>query len=37
MADEHGQNTLELARDIAGTSGMLEGAGPEEKCLAEWE
>ena len=29
MADEHGQNTLELARDIAGTSGMLEGAGPE--------
>tara|TARA_Y100001936_G_scaffold152596_1_gene148807 strand:+ start:395 stop:1624 length:1230 start_codon:yes stop_codon:yes gene_type:complete len=29
MADEHGQNTLELARDIAGASGMLEGAGPE--------
>ena len=29
LADEHGQNTLELARDIAGTSGMLEGAGPE--------
>ena len=29
MADEHGQNTLKLARDIAGTSGMLEGAGPE--------
>ena len=31
MADEHGQNTLEVARDIAGTSGMLEGAGPEGK------
>ncbi len=29
MADEHGQSTLELAREIAGTAGMLEGAGPE--------
>lgn len=28
MADEHGQNTLELARDLVGTSGLLEGAGP---------
>ncbi|HJM27659.1 MAG: acyl-CoA dehydrogenase family protein [Acidimicrobiales bacterium] len=28
MADEHGQNTLELAREIAGTAGMLEGSGP---------
>ena len=37
MADEHGQNTLELARDIAGTSGMLEGAGPEGEVPEEWE
>ncbi len=29
MADEHGQEVLELAKDLAGTSGMLEGSGPE--------
>ncbi len=28
MADEHGQHTMELARDLAGTAGLLVGAGP---------
>ena len=28
MADEHGQNTLELAQEIVGTATMIEGAGP---------
>ena len=29
LADEHGQHLMELARDLAGTAGMLIGAGPE--------
>ena len=29
MADEHGQHTMELARDLQGPAGMLVGAGPE--------
>ena len=29
MADEHGQHTMELARELAGPGGMLEGAGPK--------
>ena len=29
MADEHGQHVMELAKDIAGAAGMIEGSGPE--------
>ena len=28
MADEHGQHVMELAKDLSGTDGMLEGSGP---------
>jgi alkylation response protein AidB-like acyl-CoA dehydrogenase len=28
MGDEHGQHVMELAKDLAGTSGMLSGSGP---------
>lgn len=28
LADEHGQHVMEVAKDIAGTSGMLSGSGP---------
>jgi alkylation response protein AidB-like acyl-CoA dehydrogenase len=28
MADDHGQHVMELAKDWAGTAGMLEGSGP---------
>ena len=28
MADEHGQHIMELAKDLAGTAGMLSDAGP---------
>jgi alkylation response protein AidB-like acyl-CoA dehydrogenase len=28
LADEHGQNIMALARDLAGASGMLSGTGP---------
>ena len=28
MADEHGQHVMELAKDLAGTAGMIEGSGP---------
>jgi hypothetical protein len=28
MADEHGQHVMALARDLAGTAGLLAGAGP---------
>src|SRR5690606_23688601 len=28
MADEHGQHVMELAKDLAGTSGVLVGSGP---------
>ncbi|HEX2564476.1 MAG TPA: acyl-CoA dehydrogenase family protein [Acidimicrobiales bacterium] len=28
MADEHGQHVMELAKDLAGPAGMLEGSGP---------
>lgn len=28
MADEHGQHTMELAREWVGAAGLLEGAGP---------
>jgi len=28
MADEHGQHVMDLAKAVAGTSGMLEGSGP---------
>lgn len=28
MADEHGQHVMELAKDLVGASGLLEGSGP---------
>ena len=28
MADEHGQDVMALAKDLAGTAGMLRGSGP---------
>ena len=28
MADEHGQHVMELAKELAGTAGMLDGSGP---------
>jgi alkylation response protein AidB-like acyl-CoA dehydrogenase len=28
MADEHGQDVMELAKDLQGADGMLEGSGP---------
>lgn len=28
MADDHGQHVMDLAKDLAGTSGMLVGSGP---------
>ncbi len=28
LADEHGQNIMGLARDLAGATGMLSGSGP---------
>ncbi|GJM38039.1 MAG: acyl-CoA dehydrogenase [Acidimicrobiales bacterium] len=28
MADEHGQHVMELAKDVAGTAGLLAGSGP---------
>ena len=28
MADEHGQHVMELAKDLVGAAGMLEGSGP---------
>ena len=28
MADEHGQHVMELAKDLAGSAGMLKGSGP---------
>ncbi|MFP5378765.1 MAG: acyl-CoA dehydrogenase family protein, partial [Vicinamibacteria bacterium] len=28
MADEHGQNIMELAKDLAGTAGVLDDVGP---------
>lgn len=31
MADEHGQHVMELAKDVAGTTGLLEGSGPPGK------
>ena len=29
LADEHGQHIMELAKDLAGAHGMVEGSGPE--------
>ncbi len=31
FADEHGQHVMELAKDLVGASGMLEGSGPVGK------
>ncbi|HLI53227.1 MAG TPA: acyl-CoA dehydrogenase family protein [Acidimicrobiales bacterium] len=34
MADEHGQRVMELAKDLAGTSGVLTGSGPAGELTA---
>lgn len=36
LADEHGQDIMNLARDLAGPAGLLEGAGPLGEQSAEW-
>ena len=28
LADDHGQHVMELAKDLAGTAGLLEDGGP---------
>ena len=28
LADDHGQHVMGLAKDLAGTSGLLDGTGP---------
>lgn len=35
MADEHGQHVMELAKDLVGTDGLLEGSGPPGSIPAE--
>jgi alkylation response protein AidB-like acyl-CoA dehydrogenase len=35
MADEHGQHVMELAKDLAGTAGLLTGSGPAGKLPAQ--
>jgi len=36
IADEHGQRIMELAKDLAGTAGMLVDAGPLGSAAAMW-
>lgn len=36
LADEHGQRIMELAKDLAGTNGMLAEAGPMGTAPAMW-
>jgi alkylation response protein AidB-like acyl-CoA dehydrogenase len=36
LADEHGQHVFELAKDLAGASGMLEDGGPLGAPVALW-
>jgi alkylation response protein AidB-like acyl-CoA dehydrogenase len=36
LADEHGQDIMNLARDLAGADGLLEGVGPLGERSAEW-
>ena len=36
LADEHGQKIMELAKDLAGTAGMLNDAGPLGDPSGEW-
>jgi alkylation response protein AidB-like acyl-CoA dehydrogenase len=36
IADEHGQHIMELAKDLAGTGGLLTDAGPLGGPAAEW-
>ncbi len=36
LADEHGQHIMELAKDLAGTAGMLASAGPMGADAALW-
>lgn len=35
MADEHGQEVMELAKEVAATAGMLSGSGPQGTIAAE--
>jgi len=37
MADEHGQHTMALAKDLAGTAGLLEASGPAGKLPASMQ
>ena len=37
LADEHGQHIMGLAKDLAGTSGMLAGQGPMGAPGGEWD
>jgi alkylation response protein AidB-like acyl-CoA dehydrogenase len=36
LADEHGQHVMDLAKDLAGTAGMLATAGPLAKGDGSW-
>ena len=36
LADEHGQHIMGLAKDLAGTAGMLTDVGPLGEAAAEW-
>lgn len=36
LADEHGQRVMDLAKDLAGTGGMLENIGPMGTPVNEW-
>ncbi|MDQ1373081.1 MAG: hypothetical protein QOJ09_419 [Actinomycetota bacterium] len=37
LADEHGQHIMGLAKDLAGTAGMLAGRGPLGSDAGEWD
>ena len=37
MADEHGQHIMSLAKDLAGTSGLLTNVGPMGTPVALWQ
>jgi alkylation response protein AidB-like acyl-CoA dehydrogenase len=36
IADAHGQHVMDLARDLAGARGMLDGTGPEPESTTAW-
>jgi alkylation response protein AidB-like acyl-CoA dehydrogenase len=37
LADEHGQHIMQVAKDLAGSAGMLKGRGPLGSNDGEWE